>query len=146
MILNRERKKKIKRIKQYDLVITSYDLLKRDIEVYKENKYKFRFAIADEAQYLKNSNTQNAKSIKEIKAETRYALTGTPIENNLLELWSIFDFIMPGYLFDRETFMVKYYRRFMDNKELSIEFKNLINPFIFILTQATKNVLYFIYE
>lgn len=90
-----ERKKKIQEIDNYDIVITSYDLLKRDIELYLDKKYKFRYIIADEAQYLKNSNTQNAKAIKKVKADTRYALTGTPIENSLAELWSIFDFIMP---------------------------------------------------
>ena len=77
-----ERKTQIAKANEYDLVITSYDLLKRDIEAYKENKYQFRYAIADEAQYLKNSNTQNAKAVKEIIADTRYALTGTPIENS----------------------------------------------------------------
>ena len=91
-----ERKEQINDIENYDLVITSYDLLKRDIENYKQKKYQFRYAIADEAQYLKNSNTQNAKAVKEILADTRYALTGTPIENSLAELWSIFDYIMPG--------------------------------------------------
>lgn len=90
-----ERKKKIQEIDNYDIVITSYDLLKRDIELYLDKKYQFRYIIADEAQYLKNSNTQNAKAIKKVKADTRYALTGTPIENSLAELWSIFDFIMP---------------------------------------------------
>ena len=70
-----ERKEQIAKIGEYDLIITSYDLLKRDVETYKENKYQFRFAIADEAQYLKNSNTQNAKAVKEILADTRYALT-----------------------------------------------------------------------
>ena len=99
-----ERKKQISEIEKYDIVITSYDLLKRDIEAYKEKDYKFRFSIADEAQYLKNSNTQNAKVVKEIKADTRYALTGTPIENSLAELWSIFDYIMPGYLFQYKKF------------------------------------------
>ena len=89
----------IQKIDNYDIIITSYDLLKRDIDVYKERKYQFRFAITDEAQYFKNSNTQNAKAVKEIMADTKYALTGTPIENSLAELWSIFDFIMPGYLF-----------------------------------------------
>ena len=74
-----ERKRQIQDIDNYDLVITSYDLLKRDIDLYKEKAYKFRFVIADEAQYLKNSNTQNAKSIKKINADTRFALTGTPI-------------------------------------------------------------------
>ncbi len=90
-----ERKRYINEIDEYDLVITSYDLLKRDIDLYEEKGYQFRYVIADEAQYLKNSNTQNAKAIKKIKADTRYALTGTPIENSLAELWSIFDFIMP---------------------------------------------------
>ena len=93
-----DRKRQIEEIDNYDLVITSYDLLKRDIELYEQKDYQFKYIIADEAQYLKNSNTQNAKSIKQIKAETRYALTGTPIENSLSELWSIFDFIMPRIL------------------------------------------------
>ena len=74
-----ERKHQIEQIDKFDLVITSYDLLKRDIELYQEKNYKFRFIIADEAQYLKNSNTQNAKAIKKIKGDTKYALTGTPI-------------------------------------------------------------------
>lgn len=99
-----ERKRRIDEIPDYDLVITSYDLLKRDIDIYLEKEYSFRYMIADEAQYLKNSNTQNAKSIKKIKADTKYALTGTPIENSLAELWSIFDYIMPGYLFSYKNF------------------------------------------
>ena len=94
-----EREKNIKTLKNYDLVITSYDLLKRDIESYKELKYRFKFLIADEAQYIKNNNTKNARAIKQIDADTKYALTGTPIENSLNEMWSIFDLIMPGYLF-----------------------------------------------
>ena len=99
-----ERKELIKNLDEYDLIITSYDLLRRDIERYKEKEYNFKYIIADEAQYLKNSNTQNAKAIKLLKAETRYALTGTPIEDSLAELWSIFDFIMPGYLFKYKKF------------------------------------------
>ena len=94
-----ERKKIIQDIDQYDLIITSYDLLKRDIDIYKDRNYNFRYIIADEAQYLKNNNTKNAKAIKMLKSDTRFALTGTPIENSLAELWSIFDFIMPVYLF-----------------------------------------------
>ena len=105
---SQERKEQIKNIGKYDLIITSYDLLKRDIEFYKEIKYAFRFAITDEAQYLKNSNTQNAKAVKEIVADTRYALTGTPIENSLAELWSIFDYIMPGYLFAYKKFKTEF--------------------------------------
>ena len=127
-----ERKKQLKRIPKYNIVITSYDLLKRDIETYKELNYEFKFIIADEAQYIKNNNTQNAKAIKEINANTKYALTGTPIENSLSELWSIFDFIMPEYLFG--------YRKFKELYEMPIvkdednvamrKLKMLIEPFI----------------
>ena len=107
-----ERKKQIRSIPKYNVVITSYDLLKRDIELYEEFNYEFKYIIADEAQYIKNNNTQNAKTIKKINAETRYALTGTPIENSLSELWSIFDYIMPGYLFS--------YKKFKENYEIPI--------------------------
>ena len=136
-----ERKKQIREIENYDLVITSYDLLKRDIDLYKEKNYQFRYIIADEAQYLKNSNTQNAKTIKQIKADTRYALTGTPIENSLAELWSIFDFIMPGYLFSYKQFKTMYEVPIVkDNDEKSMaKLKMLIEPFI--LRRSKKEVL-----
>ncbi len=106
-----ERERKIKEIENYHIIITSYDSLKRDIELY-DGMYHFKYMIADEAQYIKNNNTQNAKAIKRITAQTRFALTGTPIENSLSELWSIFDFIMPGYLFK--------YRKFKELYELAI--------------------------
>ena len=99
-----ERKKMIKSLNDYDIIITSYDLLKRDIDEYKELNYEFKYIIADEAQYIKNNNTQNFKAIKQIKAQTKFALTGTPIENSLAELWSIFDFTMPGYLYGYKQF------------------------------------------
>lgn len=136
-----ERKEKINQIENYDLVITSYDLLKRDIELYKEKNYNFRFVIADEAQYLKNSNTQNAKAIKKIKADTRYALTGTPIENSLAELWSIFDFIMPGYLFTYKKFKNMFEMPIVrDNNERTMaKLKMLIEPFV--LRRTKKEVL-----
>ena len=136
-----ERKRQIKEIDKYDLVITSYDLLKRDIELYKEKDYKFRYIIADEAQYLKNSSTQNAKSIKQMKADTRYALTGTPIENSLAELWSIFDFIMPGYLFTYKKFKNMYETPIVkENSEKAMaKLKMLIEPFV--LRRNKKEVL-----
>ena len=136
-----ERQKLISKIEDYDLVITSYDLLKRDIELYKEKDYIFKYIIADEAQYLKNSNTQNAKTIKELKAETRYALTGTPIENSLAELWSIFDFIMPGYLFTYKKFKTLYELPIVKDKDEKImkKLKILISPFI--LRRNKKEVL-----
>ncbi len=136
-----ERQEQIEKIEKYDLVITSYDLLKRDIEIYKEKKYKFRFSITDEAQYLKNSNTQNAKAVKEIIADTRYALTGTPIENSLAELWSIFDYIMPGYLFTYKKFKSEYEIPIIkDNSQKAMKkLRFLIEPFI--LRRTKKEVL-----
>lgn len=136
-----ERIKQIRSIGEYHVVITSYDLLKRDIDIYKELNYEFKYIIADEAQYIKNNNTQNAKAIKNIQSETRYALTGTPIENSLSELWSIFDFIMPDYLFQ--------YRKFKELYEIPIikdnniqhmnKLKMMIEPFI--LRRVKKEVL-----
>ena len=136
-----ERTKNIKEIPKYDIVITSYELLKRDIELYEESNYEFKYIIADEAQYIKNNNTKNAKAIKEIKAETRYALTGTPIENSLSELWSIFDFIMPGYLFSYKKFKELYETAIVkENDEATTnKLKKLINPFV--LRRVKKEVL-----
>lgn len=136
-----ERKKQINEIMQNDLVITSYDSLKRDIEKYKENKIEFKYIIADEAQYIKNNNTQNAKAIKEIKAETKYALTGTPIENSLSELWSIFDFLMPGYLFSYRKFKEIFETPIMklEDKDAMERLKMLISPFV--LRRTKKEVL-----
>ena len=106
-----------------------------------ESLVLFKYQIADEAQYIKNSNTQNAKSIKKINADTRYALTGTPIENSLAELWSIFDFIMPGYLFTYKKFKTLYETPIVkDNDEKSMaKLKMLIEPFV--LRRNKKEVL-----
>ena len=136
-----ERANQIENIEKYNLVITSYDLLKRDIEEYKAKDYKFKYIIADEAQYIKNNNTQNAKVIKEIKADTRFALTGTPIENSLSELWSIFDFIMPGYLYSYRKFKEIYEIPIVkDNDEWVLKkLKMLIEPFI--LRRTKQEVL-----
>lgn len=136
-----QREKQIEKINQYDLVITSYDLLKRDIEIYQKRNCEFRYIIADEAQYLKNNNTKNAKAIKKIKADTRYALTGTPIENSLAELWSIFDFIMPGYLFTYKKFKTMYETPIVKEEDQQImkKLKMLIEPFI--LRRNKKEVL-----
>lgn len=136
-----ERKKQIQSIDKYDLVITSYDLLKRDIEYYNEKNYHFKYVIADEAQYLKNSSTQNAIAIKFLQAETRYALTGTPMENSLAELWSIFDFIMPGYLFSYTKFKNMYEAPIIRDKDIKAmkKLKMLIEPFV--LRRNKKEVL-----
>ncbi len=96
----------LSRAADYRVVITSYDMLKRDILLY-EN-LSFRYHILDEAQYIKNQNTQNAKAVKAVRSQQRFALTGTPIENRLSELWSIFDFLMPGFLYTYNRFKSRF--------------------------------------
>ena len=134
-----ERRKLINDYEKYDLVITSYDLLKRDIDAY-EGK-NFKYIIADEAQYIKNSLTQNATALKALNGEVRFALTGTPIENSIAELWSIFDFIMPGYLYSYSKFKKKFEEPILklEDKEALTRLKKLISPFI--LRRVKKDVL-----
>ena len=131
----------IENINDYDLVITSYDLLKRDLDLYKEKNYLFRYIIADEAQYIKNNLTKNAKTIKEIRAVSRFALTGTPIENSLSELWSIFDFIMPGYLFNYNKFKNSYEIPIIKDGDMQSmnKLKMMIEPFV--LRRVKEKVL-----
>ena len=83
-------------IPKSDLVVTSYALIRRDAERYRE--LEFDTVVLDEAQHIKNRQTQNAQAVKAIRASHRLVLTGTPLENSVLDLWSIFDFLMPGYL------------------------------------------------
>ncbi|WP_069998482.1 DEAD/DEAH box helicase [Cellulosilyticum sp. I15G10I2] len=126
-------------IEGYHIVITSYELLKRDIEYYKE--IAFRYCIADEAQYIKNANTLNAKALKLIQSEISFALTGTPIENSLAELWSLFDFSMPGYLFNYNQFKGKYEMPIVKNQDeiATMRLKKMVSPFI--LRRLKKDVL-----
>ena len=134
-----ERKNQIEDCKKYNLVITSYDLLKRDVENYKGKKFKY--IIADEAQYIKNSSTQNATSLKSLNGDTKFALTGTPIENSIAELWSIFDFIMPGYLYNYNKFKKKFEEPILklEDTEALVRLKKLISPFV--LRRVKKDVL-----
>jgi len=93
-------------VKGVALVITSYSLLRRDIDLISQQS--FASCFIDEAQNIKNPDTLNAKSVKQVRAGRYFALTGTPIENSLTELWSLFDFILPGYLFSRSRFQSLY--------------------------------------
>lgn len=93
-------------MKDVHFVITSYGLLRNDLKMYTETE--FAYCFIDEAQHIKNPNTLSARVVKQIKADSFFALTGTPLENTLLELWSVFDFIMPGYLFNRHKFREVY--------------------------------------
>ena len=89
-----------------DVIVTTYATLRIDVESYA--KRRFSCAILDEAQHIKNPTTKAAKTVKRIQADCRFALTGTPIENTLTELWSIFDFLLPAYLGSHKTFRQKY--------------------------------------
>lgn len=125
----------------YDVLITSYDLLKRDIEFYQGKL--FRCQIIDEAQYIKNPTTQAAKAVKAIESRNRFALTGTPIENRLSELWSIFDYLMPGYLFRykyfKENFEEKIVDGAIDEKKALERLHKMVAPFL--LRRLKKDVL-----
>lgn len=132
-----EREEIIKDYKKYDILITTYNLVKRDLESYK--KIFFDYVILDEAQNIKNPSSQNSKSVKELKSKNRFALTGTPIENSLMELWSIFDFIMPNYLYDENKFTTRYYRRLEEEPVIIEELKRLVTPFI--LRRYKKDVI-----
>lgn len=121
------------------VLITSYDLLKRDIALYEG--ISFRFQIIDEAQYIKNAATQSAKSVKAIEARTKLALTGTPVENRLGELWSIFDYLMPGFLFGNRYFSREYELPIVrdGDQEVLGRLKKLISPFV--LRRLKQDVL-----
>lgn len=139
-IVNETKRKRLEIIenyKDYDVILTTYNLFRIDNNSYKY--IKFDYCFLDEAQYIKNPNSKNSKACKCIKAKSRFALTGTPLENSLMELWSIFDFIMPGFLNSQEKFNARY-NRCLDEDEIIIkELKSLISPFI--LRRLKKDVL-----
>lgn len=134
-----DRLEKFKQVYEADIVVTSYGLVKRDIDFYKSKTFKYCFL--DEAQNVKNPNTLNAKAAKKIRSKNYFALTGTPIENTLTELWSIFDFIMPGYLSSHKAFVSRFEMpivKYGDEKALR-ELGRHIKPFI--LRRMKKAVL-----
>ena len=134
-----ERHSVIGQLDGYDVVITSYPLIRRDISFY--TAHDFRYCILDEAQHIKNPASRNARSVKLIKAETRFALTGTPIENNLFELWSMFDFVLPGYLYSYRRFNERFIQPASDedNTEIYSDLSRQIRPFV--LRRLKRDVL-----
>lgn len=134
-----QRRELLQDLTSADVVVTSYDLLKRDVKLYED--LRFDCMVVDEAQYIKNAGTQAARAVKSIHSRVRFALTGTPIENRLSDLWSIFDFIMPGYLFT--------YPKFRDEMEKPVSLENsdvvttrlkaMITPFV--LRRKKEDVL-----
>lgn len=135
-----ERKELLREAENVDLVVTSYPLLRRDIGLYKD--IKFRYCFLDEAQHIKNPNTLNAKTVKQINSDMNFALTGTPIENSITELWSIFDFVMPGYLLSHSKFVKKFEAPITkhDDKNALNDLSKHIRPFI--LRRLKRDVLH----
>lgn len=134
-----ERKRLLREKPEAQIWITSYDLLRRDVDLYEA--YEFRLQVLDEAQYIKNQGTQNARAVKRIHAVRRFALTGTPVENRLGELWSIFDYLMPGFLYSYHRFHSVFEVPLIKDQDERVvaRLHNMISPFI--LRRLKKEVL-----
>ena len=137
-----ERREIIRHCLKWDVIISSYDHLKRDVEEYETRV--FLYEVLDEAQFIKNQSTASAKSVKVIRAKHRVALTGTPIENRLSELWSIFDFLMPGFLYGYESFRNELERPITKNGDeaASLRLRRMVSPFILrrLKTEVLKDL------
>ncbi len=125
-----ERRARLDAWKEADVLVTSYDLLKRDIALYEDKT--FLYQVIDEAQYIKNYTTAASKAVKTVKSKFRFALTGTPIENRLSELWSIFDYLMPGLLYGYDVFRREFETPIVKNKDENAmkRLQKMVDPFI----------------
>ncbi|CAN5298505.1 hypothetical protein BH11CYA1_BH11CYA1_22240 [soil metagenome] len=126
------------RIAKSDIVLTTFPLVNRDLKVLGEQHWKA--VILDEAQFIKNANTLVARAVTALKADFRLCLTGTPVENNLGEIWSQFNFLMPGFLGDRQSFRDNY--RTPIEREGSAEVQKKLAERIrpFLLRRKKENV------
>src|ERR1700683_931007 len=130
-----ERKERSDELEDADIIITSYALLRRDEELLA--KLDLRYAILDEAQQIKNPLSATARAAKRLKADRRLALSGTPIENRLSEIWSIFDFVSPGLLGPLDKFEERYSRPIdAGDKVAAQRLRATIPPFILRRTKA----------
>ena len=140
MLQGTDRHRKWKSLSKYDIVITSYALMRRDIE--KHLEFTYSIAILDEAQHIKNRTTQNALAAKKIKAIHRLVLSGTPIENGVTDLWSIMDFLMPGYLGHHKDFREFYELPILnggpDGDYVQAKLRRKLHPFL--LRRLKKHV------
>ena len=122
----------IRKAGDVDVVVTSYPLIRRDAPLLRD--LRFRFVVLDEAQQIKNAWSVGAAAVKQLQARTRIALTGTPMENSIGELWSLFDFVLPGFLMTYTAFL----RRYQDSRDLD-QLREKIRPFL--LRRLKKDVL-----
>lgn len=135
-----ERKTKIESLKDYDIVLTSYSLMQRDLPQYLDTKTMFSVCVLDEAHFIKNAVTQTALTMKAIPSRFRLALTGTPLENGVHELWSIFDFLMPGFFGTARSFTANYSRpiREKNDQQALDKLRRKLKPF---MLRRTKEMM-----
>ena len=112
---SRERSKLLSRLKKYDVVITSYEVVRNDISNLED--IHWHYCILDEGHIIKNAKTKLTKAVKCIRAHHRLILSGTPIQNNVLELWSLFDFLMPGFLGSETSFNERFSKPILSNRD-----------------------------
>lgn len=134
-----ERKALLPSFHKHQVILISYPIIRKDIDYLKS--FPFHTVFLDEAQFIKNPDSRSAKAVKKLNSQHRFALTGTPIENSLSELWSIFDFLMPGYLHSHSKFINLYEKPIIRlNDEEALKKLNFrIKPFI--LRRMKKDVL-----
>lgn len=129
LIYGSRRENLFQEIPSCDLVLTTYALLRRDLDDL--NQYEYDSVFLDEAQNIKNPNTITARSVRKLKTNFKMCLSGTPIENNLLELWSLFEFLMPGFLGSQNAFQKGFVKPIKDGDEESMEYlRSRVRPFI----------------
>lgn len=135
-----ERKAKIQQIGDYDIILTSYSLMQRDLPLYLDTKTTFSVCVLDEAHFIKNAVTQTALTMKAIPSRFRLALTGTPLENGVHELWSVFDFLMPGFFGTARAFTAQYSRPIRErNDQQALEkLRRKLKPF---MLRRTKEMM-----
>ncbi len=135
-----ERAEIVRRRGDVDILITSYSLLQRDLAVYHATDAAFSLLVLDEAHSIKNAGTNTAKAVKLLPAKHRLALTGTPLENGVHELWSIFDFLMPGFLGDAEMFRRRYGRPIQElqDKEALKRLRDRVGAFMLRRTKESQ--------
>lgn len=133
-----DRKSLFKEIANHDIIITSYALVRRDVE--KLKKINFRYVILDESQNIKNALSQTAQAVKRLNSNHKLALSGTPIENKLEELWSVFDFLMPGFMFSMSEFNFRYVNPIMERGDKTVEKRLKLQIYPFILRRMKRDV------
>ena len=125
-----QRRERFDEARGHDAIVTSYALIRRDLDWYRRRE--FDFVVLDEAQHIKNRKTQNAKAVKAIRGRHRFVLTGTPMENSVLDLWSIFEFLMPGYLGSASDFRDRYEMPIAKQKSRKVmeRLRRRLRPFV----------------